>query len=144
MIIAHGDHIVEYGGKILTYEAPELQDVNMVLVKVIETPDYLRPNLSQIDLSAFSNIVTPIQEPITLTFPHTVGYVAFALAFNIPLRTRWLIADDYKGVIGGSYDDVFPKVWPSPETKVFNGVTYRVYWTSYATLIKEPVQLWAV
>jgi hypothetical protein len=141
MILSIGNGIASVDGDILSYDAVPLQQVNQVLVSVIETPDYIRP--ASADLSSFANYPKIISEPFVVEFPHTVGYVAFALAFNIPLRTRWLISDDDKGDIGGAYTDVYPNLWPAPETKVYNGVTYRVYWTSYATLIKHPVQLWA-
>jgi hypothetical protein len=143
MIFSVGNNIATLDGNMLTYSKVPIEETQQVLVAVIQTQDYLRPLPQDVDLSDFTHYPVIAGEPVEILFPSVVGYVAFALAENIPLRTRWRISDDDRGDIGGSHDDVFPNLWPSPITRVHNGVNYRVYWTSYATLINYPVQLWA-
>lgn len=113
-------------------------------IKTYVIPDTgVRPTIYDIDLSLFTDYGLAAKEPIPVTFPEQVGYVAFALALSIPKRLSWYELNNpfNYGVIGGNYKDEFANLWPAGELKIYNDTAYLVYWTSYVTKFLTTQQL---
>jgi len=127
------------GGKPLSREYVEPPATGFYLRLVL--PDGVRPVLADINLGTFTRVNTEMFSPLTVNFGSTIGFPAVALPISKPLRTAWFITEQNQGAIGGTFDQVFQNLFPSPEVKSFQGILFRVYWTSYITQINSPIQL---
>jgi hypothetical protein len=126
-ILTHGD------GSIL--RVPTLVfNYGQLLIKVLDASSG-RPKIGEIDLSTFTDYGAILQDPIRVSFPEEVGYVAFAISVSTPQRLSWAETGSPLnfGPIGGKFDDEPPNLWPRGETKLFGDNLMLVYWTSEVT-----------
>lgn len=139
MILVDGSDILVSGDYILDYVTPP-EEAPKYLRAVIHSLEDVRPLRSEIDLSTFDVVSLTTYDPLVITFPDTIGFPAFALKVGVPLMTSWYVDVLNNGAIGGDPFSVYQNLWPAPELMEYNGNIYRVYWSSYITQIKKPVE----
>ena len=87
-------------------------------------------------------MVNTIPNELEIDFPRLTGYYIFAIPSTAMVKTHWFISNYNSGFIGGSPVPVSDaNLWPDPIQQTYQGVTYNVYITSYATIINNPVTL---
>lgn len=141
MILISGNDILASGDYVLEYITPP-EEAPKYLRTVIPSLDNIRPLVGDIDLSTFTSVPLGLTEPLEITFGDTIGFPAFALKAGVPLMKSWYISVFNNGRIGGSNIGYNVNLFPAPVLIPYNGFVYRVYWTSYITQIKEPIQIW--
>jgi hypothetical protein len=140
MLNLDGEYL-KYGDDYLRYvPAPEVAPTYLRFV--IPSVVNVRPLASEVDLSLFDVVSLGQIEPLIINFPDDIGFPAFALKVGVPLMQSWYISVLNNGRIGGSGIGYNVNLFPDPVLIPYNGFVYRVYWTSYITQIKEPIQIW--
>lgn len=131
-IVKVGNQIVTSEGKVVTYSGSVIAPMDRYYYGVLlgdERPISINfMNLIRVNES--SNV--PV---LPLTYPYIVGWHVLVEHITAPRRTRWTDGYSHETPIEGEYDDFNPFLFPEPFMTFHDGQYWRVYLTSYITLI---------
>ncbi len=142
--------VLSYNDVILTYDGYDLYAPDTLSVYadyyygVIQAAQ--RPDVSSIDLGSLTHIPGQIHTALTINYPEQLGYLVLCIPFSAHARRRWFVATNNRGPIGGPWEGPEEKpvksyfnLFPHHEVVEHNGVLFRVYLSTYPTILKRPM-----
>lgn len=138
MPVEYENMLVEYDGKVVEAVSQEFAPVAAHFFGVLETST--RPDPMAFDVGELTRVNTSSNQPEwTIVFPEVVGFLVFMEHVICPERKEWRVEGLNSGRIGGPWQSLDANFFPYPNIRAYQGSFWRVYVTSYASLVSKPL-----